>query len=191
MSKKKPKTDRGLTKLLESKMLYLILLMVVFIYLYFDSRVINTPRWILKLEFALTILVLIGISIARYFRFRDYYRRKFKDAIFLIAFCFFFGLLLFLGRAVLRIPVDLYFVYMARNSPIERVECEILNVTTLKIDKITYRFNGVSYWRYVSLKGLSRADVLENHRVLLSVKLSAHGAYYIENFQIVKDDSLL
>lgn len=190
MSRKKLKIDRGLTKLLELKMLYVIILIVVFIYLYIDSRVINVPRWILRLEFILSILVLIVISMARYFRFRDYYRRKFKDPIFLVAFGLFFGLFVFLGRAVLRIPVALYFVQMAQGSRIEHVECQILNISTLKIDKITYRFNDESYWRYTSLKGLNQTEILNNHKVLLSVKLSAYGAYYIEDFQIVKDDSL-
>lgn len=189
-SRKKRKTDKAITKLLESKILYLVLLVLAFMYLYLDSRVINVPRWIYQLEFVVSFLALTGVSLARYFKFRDYYRRQFKDAIFLIAFSLFLVLLLFLGRAVLRIPVAAYLTYVAKDSPIEQVECEIVNVSTLKIDKITYRFNKESYWRYISLNGLSRTQILKNYKVLLSARLSTYGAYLIEDFQMVEHDSL-
>src|SRR4051812_1200544 len=76
----------------------------------------------------------------RFWKYADYYKRKFKDVIFVLAFLAFTAFCTFFIFTLIQIPVHMHVSHSAKESPLEIVDCKVIKVITLDVDKIQFRF---------------------------------------------------
>ena len=162
------------------------MLAFVVVYLIYNSKIIDVPAIITYIEFAVAGIILLALMASRYRKFPDYYQKKLKDIIYVVAFLAVFVLFSIFLRAILRIPLDMYLANQAKDSPAEHVRCEIVSVSTLKVDKIQFRFNERKYWRFFSLNDLKKNDVVRNYYANVALKKTEFGAYYVKEINLVK-----
>lgn len=180
------KKDIFLEKWLNSRTSYIVLFAFIFVYLYTDDTILNLPKnlFILKLVFVFIIVILFFLW--RYSKYKVYYKRKFKDKIYLIGL--FFGIVIFslIIQGVLNIPLNFLIISKSKNSPVGTFYCEITNVVLTGTDKIDFKFLDRKYSRYFNVSGYERRDVIKNHLLKLCVKKSILDTYYVESFELVK-----
>jgi hypothetical protein len=183
--------DIFLEKVLKSKLFYWSILVLVLIYLYQDDRILNIPTIYFWIRFLIAMVVIGLFLFFRYNKFKAYYKRKFKDKIYL--FSFLGGILIFslIGQSFLNIPLNLFVKEMSKQNAIEIYDCEITNVITTSIDKIHFKFLGKGYSRYFNVNNFKREDLMHNYYLEVKTRRAFNNIYYIESMSLKKKDSAL
>lgn len=178
--------DTYFENLLNSKYMYLIMLILVVLYLYGDDKVLNLPKSLFIIKFCISLIILIIFLYTRFKKFEDYYRRKFKDKVYL--FSLIFGLLLFsfIFQSFFNIPINYLIKYSAKKNSIETFDCDITNAVTTNIDKIHFKFLNEKYSRYYNINDYEREDLIKNYKLVLKVQPSIFNTYYINEMNLEK-----
>ena len=172
--------------LLNSKYMYLIMLILVILYLYGDDKVLNMPKYLFVIKFIICLNILIIFLYSRFKKFKDYYKRKFKDKIYLTALLI--GVIVFslIFQSFLNIPINFLVKNFSKSDRVEVFDCEITNAITTNIDKIHFRFLNEEYSRYYNINEYERIDLIQNHKLVLKVQPSIFNTYYIKEMNIEK-----
>lgn len=182
----KPKADTNFKKVVNSKITYLILLIFLLVYLYGDDRVLNIPLSFFIFKLVITLLVISLLLFWRYTKYKDYYRRKFKDKIYVISLIVIVSVFSIIIQGIFNIPLNYVIKYKAQNEPLEVYNCEITNVITINIDKIHFKFKGKSYSRYFEVNEYERTELMNNFYLQLQVQKTFWNIYYINGMDIRK-----
>lgn len=171
-------------KLLNSKVLYIILLACVLAYLYSDDRILNLPNYLFTSKFIIVFILLSIFVLWRYSKYKTYYKRKFKDKVYLVGLLL--GVVVFslIIQGVLNIPLNYVIISKSKNSTIESYKCEIINVETTDIDKIQFKFLGKNYSRYYNVNNYKKNDLMHNYWLNIQVKKSIWNTYCIESMKL-------
>ncbi|MCZ8319749.1 MAG: hypothetical protein O9303_13185 [Silanimonas sp.] len=162
------------------------MLTLVVLYLYGDDKVLNMPKYFFVIKFTACLIILIIFIYSRFKKFKSYYKKKFKDKIYLTAL--FVGLNVFslIFQSFLSIPINFLVKYFSKNDRVEVFDCEITNAITTNIDKIHFKFLNEEYSQYYNINEYEREDLIKNHKLVLKVQPSIFNTYYIKEMNIEK-----
>ena len=178
------KKDHRLTKLLNSKYFYFVLLILLVIYLRNHERILNEPTHFFPIR-TLFALFLIGMfSYSRFRKFKNYYKRKLRDRITVIFYVVLHLFFIFLLQGLLDIPIGLAIKSYAKNSKPKIFKCDIKNVNTTGFDKITFVFLGKRYSRYFVIHNHTRKEIISDFYLEVAAKKSLWGSYYLESMEL-------
>lgn len=176
--------DHRLNNFLNSRKTYLVLLLLLLVYLFLDDRILNEPFGFTITRYLLACVAVLAFCYSRVVKYRQYYQRKFKDKIFIIAAVLIISLFTIFVQAILSIPTSFLIKLYAKNNPTEYYECKIKNVVTTDIDKVHFIFLNRRYSRYVDLDGQSRKELINNYWLVVGVKRSIANSFYLESVQL-------
>jgi hypothetical protein len=176
--------DSKLIDTLNNKYFYIGLCILVLIYSISDDRVLNEPNYFVLIRTSLAIALVSMFSYTRYKKFKDYYRRKFKDRLTVILFVGVFFFSIFLLQGIFEIPIALLIKTYAKDSRTETFECDIKTVATTGIDKVHFVFLGKQYVRYLNVQGHKRKELISDFCVKIAAKKSLGGSYYLESIEL-------
>jgi len=180
------KKDTHLKRILNSRMTYLTLLGLSLLYLFQDDRVLNIPTSIFIITLSVAFLALVLFLLFRFRTYREYYKRKFKDKIYVASLILVVVIFSFILQGIVSIPLNVLIKRNSLDSPIETFECPISNVVTTGIDKIHFVFLGKTYSRYFEVNGLDSKDLIHNYIMEVKVKKSLWDTYFIERMSLKK-----
>ncbi|MCX2739502.1 hypothetical protein [Pontibacter anaerobius] len=188
MSRKKQyqTSDTRAKKLLSSKGLYFVVLLLSILALYYKGAIINEAKLLKYMKVSASITLLFSLFIWRFLKFKDYYLRKFKDRLYVVYFIVAFGMSSWLLSEIIGVPLDYYLIHESRVEPTKTIDCEIVSYTRKKKDKVTYRFKGELYNHYMVIPDERVTDVSQKYMVRLRVKPTLFEAYYVESIKLVK-----
>jgi hypothetical protein len=201
--KKKVKKDLLLDKLLDSKLAIVIAFILIILFYGTNYDIINRPFYLFLIQAFVAFIVIVLFQFWRYKKHTEYYKRKFKDKVYLgfIIFATMFFSFCFAG--FLNSPVNNYIKHKAQDNPTKYYECYVWYVSAkLSYNKVHFTFiDGTSHITRINLKkyGLRRQsninifeesydlDNLKDDYVLcLEVKKSIFDTYIIEDKYLKK-----
>jgi hypothetical protein len=189
MKKKKKdlvKKDTWLINASKSRSFIIILGVILLISVYNNDNVLNTnPKKLYLIEWGVGLALFLLFMSYRFWKYADYYKRKFKDVVFALAFVAFTAFCTFFIFTLIQIPVLMYISHYAKKSPLETLDCEVINVITLDVDKIQFRFKGRKFSRYFDLRGIDDKDAEKNYLLRLYIRKSILDCYFLENMELV------
>ncbi len=153
-----------------------------------DSKVLNLPTGLFWIRYSVCVLLLGWLFIFRMRKYKEYYKRKFRDVIHLVGAItgvLFFSLIF---QAVLNIPVNLIIEKYSKQDSYEVYNCEIKSINTIGYDKVTFVFKDKSYSRYYSLAGLKTAEIKKQYQMKLIVAESIYNTYYLKSLELVRKE---
>jgi len=197
---KELKKDKLLDKLFISKIFIFILLLLVYIYYYFGiTKVLNVPLWFSLLKMGITIILMLLFLFWRFKLYPEYYKRKYKDKLYVGFTVFSIIVLSFLFQMFLSIPFNFIVKETAKNNPIELYDCRITNYIPRKgFTTIHYEFLNNDYWYRCNYRNIKKnininiednriiEEELQNNYVCrLQVRKTFWNIYYVEKRVLV------
>lgn len=180
------KKDKKLKRILNSRKMYLLLLIPLIFYRYLDRMILNEPKHFLFIKFFIAIVVIISIIISRYKKFKDYYSNLVKNANWIEYVLYFGGFCItaMLFQAFISIPLYLILIQQSQKNEIEYFNCEITNITTTGFDKIYFDFKGSNCVGDFNAKNNSREDLLKNYYLEVGAKKSFGNTYVLTGLEL-------
>lgn len=178
--------DKLFEKILNSKGIYIIFLLGVIINLFGYDKILNIPIWLSFTKVFLTFSFIVIFFISRYVKYREYYKKKFKDKFYIMGFVTGVIILSLIGQSFLNIPINLIIKTKAKDSSKEKFKCEITNVITTNSDKLHFVFLDRDYSRYFNLKSYNRNELEDKYYLEIEARKSIFKTYYVDNIKIVK-----
>ena len=197
--KTKPKKDKLLDKLFGSKIFIFALLIVVIIYYNDITKVLNVPLWFSILKMGITIFLMLLFLFWRFKLFPEYYKRKYKDKIYVGFTVFTIIVLSFVFQMFLSIPFNFIVKKSAENNPIELYDCRITYFSSIRRGGhyVHYEFLDDCYsvsWSYRNIKKITNAEdrksieekLQKDYVLRLQVEKTFWNIYYVENISLKK-----
>lgn len=186
MNNSKVNKDKKLISFLSSRKTYFVILVLAFIYLFLNDRILNEPILLKLFKWTISCSIVVIVCYFRYIKFKDFYRKKIKDLAFVISALFTTTFFTILIQGFLSIPINLIIILFSSNSQIEYKKCPIVNVITTGIDKVHFMFEEQRYSRYFEVNGHTREDLINNFVLQVAIKRSIGNTYYIESKELQK-----
>ena len=177
----KIKKDKKFFKFINSRFLYISLLILLLVYIYTDN-VINYPLCIKVISYIIALIFVVGVFVWRYKKYQSYYQKRIKQEKYFVIktliVALFFCLLL---RLYLFIPMNAFLRYASKSNPIEYKEVQLNLLAVGRRSKpynVSYRFNGQIYFANVNLSSSDRENGYI--KVKLNIRESLFGTYCVE-----------
>lgn len=174
-------------KILRSKTIYWVLLLILLAYLINDDKILNYPKWYSISKWGGALLTAGIFTILRISKYREYYKKNLRQTSFLISFILTIALSSFFISLLINTPVSYYLKSVAKHNPIEYKLCPIKNFVAKSQDQITFSFEGKTYTRYKQTQDIERNEVLRNYSLEIGVRKAAWGTYSLETMQLVRN----
>lgn len=174
-------------KILRSKTIYWVLLLILLAYLINDSEILNYPFGYTVSKWGIATLITGLFTIIRISNYREYYKQSLRKTSFIISFVLTMVLSIFFLSLLINIPVSYYLKGTAKHNPIEYKLCPIKNFVAKSRDQITFSFEGKTYTRYKQTQDIERNEVLRNYSLEIGVRKAAWGTYSLETMQLVRN----
>lgn len=180
--------DKKLIAIIESRMFYLVLALLLIIYYRMDLKIINLPKKFELYTFATAFISLIVLLFWRYLKYKEYYRKLYTDWIYLFGILIGVILFSFILQRILKIPLNYLVKMNASNESTLICSCEIINYIDKvgKADVLMYKYEGEIYSFRYNIRDLERNDIIQNFTVEISAYSSLWGTYYIDSFSLEK-----
>jgi hypothetical protein len=176
---KKEKKDTFTKDFFNSSRFIWVLLICILTYWYLSNSVINLPDYFFGFKIVLTLLFYSCFIIWRYLKYKEYYKRKLKDRIYVSFMIIILTVFTFIGQGIVETPFSAYIIYKSKKNPLEKIECEITNCYH---QGIQFVYNGKRYSRYFNSREKEYDSVIKNYSLILNARPSVLGTYYIESF---------
>ncbi|UAY52049.1 hypothetical protein [Ferruginibacter albus] len=184
--KQKPKKDRFVFKLLNSRKFYLVVLVFILWYLFQSCRVLNEPAYFFVSRLGIALVLIISFCLNRYRKFETYYARKIKDKVYVAALIIEIAFYSLLFSFILDIPFNILVKTFAKENKIESFDCRITNVEQGKYDYIHFVFLDRKYSRPFDFGSQDRKEILANDYLHIEARRSLLNTYYIESMELVE-----
>jgi hypothetical protein len=178
--------DSWLNDFLKSPSLYLVILCIVLIYLFQDDSILNEPPFLFWIRVVLGFIITLIFCYTRFIKFKEYYKRKIGDKVYLVFIAIGITFVTILLQTVFAIPTSAMLKYYAKQKPMIFYSCPIKNIITTKIDKVHFIFLDKRYSRYFDIQNHERKDLIANYYLKIGVRKSILNTYYLESMELEK-----
>jgi hypothetical protein len=180
------KKDWLIIAFVHSRVFILSLLAILLLFVFQDDRVLITnPKKPRMLEWAIGLAIFLLFMGFRMWKYPAYYKSMFNDIVSAVASIVFTAFYTFFIVTIIQIPVLMHIRRTARDSPQQKFDCEVVNVITLGIDKVYFKFKGQKHTRYFDLNGKSAEDAEDLFRLRVTVRKADFDCYVLDAMELV------
>ncbi len=188
MKDKNTKQDLAFEKVVNSKLTYIVLLILVVVYLYSDDRILNIPIVFFWSKFFFIIVFFSILLRWRYTKYKSYYVQKIRDKVVVIGSIVVFLIFSMIFQGILNIPLNYIVKNEVKNKLVEVYNCKITNVITTGTDKIHFLFKKKRYSRYFNVNNYEKRELIDDCYLQLKVQKSFWNIYYVNGMEIKQKD---